>query len=443
MKATGLTLQQYKRGMAELETRELLIRNQGFSKVIPDGKAYLHVRLTELAESNLYNLNSDKHATREGSKHATRCEGSKHATRVASKHATPYTDKLPSITYSNKKKGKISVSEKTPEPSFSKNEIHGEKEEGKSDAINCIKSSSDISSNFSYDSNFSSDSGISKISSDLSHVSSGSSIPTSYVRTPLPLVVSPVLAVPENPPVGASEPVPAIPLANTLVQPLPEASQPITEAIMPPVHSPSVSEFLDQFKDKQLPPIKGDGPKALADVWNRVCVKYGYPATSFTGKDFGQMKNLMAKTPGKTAKIIRAVVADWTSFAKGAASDVGLFTHPYKPELGFVLKYAHLAQEFLLTNTPYSSMNNVTNQSSGAGTTSEQVVMGDKAPEGMGAWEVIQWKKAKKAGITLDAYLLKLKEWSKPFSEMIKEAPEGLSVGEALKWLADKNSKGV
>lgn len=115
---------------------------------------------------------------------------------------------------------------------------------------------------------------------------------------------------------------------------------------MAPVKHESVASFLDQFKDKHLTPPKGNGPMAMGAVWNQACLDEGYSSTSFTLKGLGQIKHLMAKTPGKTALVIQTVVKNWVSFAKGVANDAGLKQFPYLPSYGFVLTHVNLASEF-------------------------------------------------------------------------------------------------
>lgn len=109
----------------------------------------------------------------------------------------------------------------------------------------------------------------------------------------------------------------------------------------------TVSEALSKIPPK--PPItKVDSVLQAEMLWKEVYSEvYQEYVPPMTMAQKGMLKHIIKACPPHTCgKVIRAVLEGWTGFTSLVKTDVGTYTVPAKPNLGFFVKHVHQAISF-------------------------------------------------------------------------------------------------
>src|SRR5215210_1091395 len=82
----------------------------------------------------------------------------------------------------------------------------------------------------------------------------------------------------------------------------------------------------------------------LAALWTReLAVTHGVVRQGFTGREFGQLKQLSKWLGPSTPAVIGWAIHHWSEFAARAMSDKGLASSPEVPHVGFLVTYHDVA----------------------------------------------------------------------------------------------------
>jgi hypothetical protein len=104
-------------------------------------------------------------------------------------------------------------------------------------------------------------------------------------------------------------------------------------------------------KKKPIPidTLKPDKVESFVAVWRKAFIEMGKTAPAITMKMRGQIKQLLAKWPdGQALKLFDCALKNWGEFTYRAEKNYGAFKSPDLPQMGYLLKYAHVAQDLVV-----------------------------------------------------------------------------------------------
>lgn len=142
---------------------------------------------------------------------------------------------------------------------------------------------------------------------------------------------------------GCISGVPGYPESTGNVIPFPNAQG---GAGMPTAHEIAAG-FVASAK-KPIDTLKPDKVDSLVHVWREHSKEAGKVAPHFTGKARGQLKHLIKTWPKDQAlEALAFALANWFDLTTAAEKE-GAFKSPAQPELGYLVKYQHIALTLFL-----------------------------------------------------------------------------------------------
>lgn len=125
----------------------------------------------------------------------------------------------------------------------------------------------------------------------------------------------------------------------------------------------TVNELTAKFAASVTKPIdtlKPDKVYSLVHVW-QLSVKKGQVAPGFTKKDLGQLKMLIQKWPeGHAPEILAFVLSHWYEMTEAVETETTKYNSPSCPDLGYLLKYKHIAVNLWLKSKLKAKVTKVT-----------------------------------------------------------------------------------
>lgn len=113
-----------------------------------------------------------------------------------------------------------------------------------------------------------------------------------------------------------------------------------------PRSAPLIADGYVPTGNDSSPHATADQHLAVATLWRtHLIAKRGYHhSLKLTGAERGQLKSFTDRCPpGEAAFVLQYALANWIEFTAHVKSAAGLYSTPYEPEIGFLLKYVNLA----------------------------------------------------------------------------------------------------